>query len=230
MSSPSVGSESRLILGVVGFSLLALFVGWFVFPRAPEPQPHLLPWNIVTLPDGTSRVFGLHLGEDTLAAAEQAFRETTELTLFVAPDGHMAAEAYFDELDLGGLRAKMVVEAALGQVELAAMYERGLRISTLGDGSRKVTLAPEDAIRVRHSTIASLTYLPKMDLDEALVVQRFGTPAQKTSEADGAVAHWLYPSQGLDVVVSQQGKEVLQYVPPRDFERVTAPLRQRGLL
>jgi hypothetical protein len=36
--------------------------------------------------------------------------------------------------------------------------------------------------------------------------------------------HLLYPPLGLDVVVDGDGKELLQYVAPRDFERLRAPL------
>jgi hypothetical protein len=33
---------------------------------------------------------------------------------------------------------------------------------------------------------------------------------------------------GLDIVVNEDGKEVLQYVAPRDFERLATPLRDAG--
>ena len=41
------------------------------------------------------------------------------------------------------------------------------------------------------------------------------------------VVHWLYPVKGLDVVVREEGKEVLQYVAPREFERLARPLVEK---
>jgi hypothetical protein len=37
--------------------------------------------------------------------------------------------------------------------------------------------------------------------------------------------HLLYPQQGLDVVVDGNGKELLQYVAPRNFASLREPLR-----
>jgi hypothetical protein len=36
--------------------------------------------------------------------------------------------------------------------------------------------------------------------------------------------HFLYPEQGLDLQLNTKGKEVLQYVPPRDFSALRTPL------
>lgn len=218
--------ERYLFLGVLGFSLLAIVVATLL--RGPqEPQPAMLPWAVMVHDDGTSTVFGLRLGHSTLGEAEQLLRSEAELTLFQSPQGRLAAEGYFDAVSLGGLAARLVVEAALDEAELQAMFARGLRIATLGNGSRKVTLHPDDIARLRMTPIASLTYLPRAHLDETLVERRFGAPAHKVGEADGGVMHWLYPEHGLDVAISADGKEVLQYVAPRDFSRLMAPLLER---
>jgi len=41
------------------------------------------------------------------------------------------------------------------------------------------------------------------------------------------LVHWLYPAIGLDLTVNDKGKEVLLYVKPADFSRVTAPLQDK---
>ena len=38
--------------------------------------------------------------------------------------------------------------------------------------------------------------------------------------------HLLYPDKGLDVVVDGNGKELLQYVAPRDFAELREPLNK----
>jgi hypothetical protein len=38
--------------------------------------------------------------------------------------------------------------------------------------------------------------------------------------------HLLYPEKGLDVVVDSDGKELLQYVAPRNFAELREPLHK----
>ena len=137
-------------------------------------------------------------------------------------------EAYFDQVDLAGLTAKMVLSFDLPQDDLKDMYQRGLRISALGSGSHKVTLHPDDRERVRRAPISSITYLPRTHLDEALIVKRFGEPAQRILEPENNVVHFLYPRLGLDVAVSETEKEVLQYLPPEMFPRLMTPLLEQS--
>ena len=167
-------------------------------------------------------------GLPTVGEAEQRFGLDAELSLFRAADGKMVVEAFFDNVTLTGLGAKLVLVAGLSDQQLQGIYERGLRIANLGGGARKVTLGPDDVALVRKTPIASLTYLPKAHLDNALVAKRFGEPAERVTEAESGVVHWLYPAKGLDVAVSPDQKEVLQYVAPRDFERLRAPLLVQG--
>lgn len=60
-----------------------------------------------------------------------------------------------------------------------------------------------------------MTFIPSINLDEEVIRTRFGEPDQRT-ELEGVV-HFLYPEKGLDVVIIEEGKEVIQYVVPRDF-------------
>jgi len=227
------------IMLTVMISLLAILL-----PGSKRPTNNYLPWQVTLLPEGNSAVFGLTLGQSSVADAEMQFSEQAVISLFV---GHAATdndhitddalarayrsresdysvEAYFDQVEMSGLRARAVLEVALSESELAAIYNRGLRISTLGSGVRKVTLSAEDEALVRQSPIATITYLPRADLDEATLRHRFGEPTERLVEPSGVV-HLLYPDQGLDLAVSESDKEVILYVPPRDFDRVALPLR-----
>ena len=71
--------------------------------------------------------------------------------------------------------------------------------------------------------ITALTYLPSIDLDEAVINARFGKPAEQVAQAEGTV-YWLYPDQGLSILVDREGKEILQYVAPQDFAAVRGRL------
>ena len=54
---------------------------------------------------------------------------------------------------------------------------------------------------------------------------RFGEPGERLVVSEKRV-HLLYPDKGLDVVVDGNGKELLQYVAPRDFAELREPLNK----
>ena len=184
-----------------------------------------MPWQIEPTASGNIRVFGLELGQSTLREAERLYHGGAEVSLFVAPDGQYRVEAYFDKVVLGGFSAQMVMVMALPGERLAAMYQRGIRVSHLGGDRKKVTLAPEDLQRVFDSPIASLAYLTRARLDAELLQKRFGEPDQRIREEQGQMTHWLYPHLGLDVALQDNGHAVLQYVSPKQFTELMAPLQ-----
>jgi len=211
-----------LLLATAAVVLAVLLPGG----RAPEPPRHL-PWQIEVLPNGTSRVFGITLGHTTLDEMERILKAEGEVSLFVDGDGRKVVEAYFNDVTLDGLKARMVAVLGFGGARLEALFDRGARIAGLAEGERKVTLSAEDRRLAGRTPVVAVTYLPRIDLDEEILLQRFGAPARRIREPEGGVVHWLYPEKGLDLAVSPEAKEVLQYVPPRDFDRlVVAPLER----
>ncbi|MGD8570245.1 MAG: hypothetical protein PVJ39_19315 [Gammaproteobacteria bacterium] len=217
--------DLRYIVGIVVFATLAVAAG-IMLPAGKQPPMPMQPWQVTTNPDGSTSVFGLWLGKSTLQQAEQAFRSQAQVTLFQSAKDNSPGkiEAFFDRVNVRGLSARVVMVLDVTPEQFQAMYDRGVRISTLGDGSRKITLSGEDRRRVRQAVIDSITYLPPIRLETQWIRQRFGEPAQKVSDNDGNVIHWLYPDKGLDVVLDEQGNAVLQYVSPSDFAQLVAPL------
>lgn len=211
-----------VLLVSVGAVILAV-----VLPggRPPEP-PRNLPWQIEVLPDGDSRVFGITLGRTTLGEMEQRLQEEAEVSLFTTDDGERMVEAFFNTVTLDGLKAKMVATLGFDRELLQQIFDRGARISTLAEGRRKVTLSDPDLQLARKTPVVALTYLPRVDLDPDIIRKRFGEPSRRIAEPDGEVVHWLYPEKGLDVAVSREAREVLQYVPPKDFRRLVEPLEK----
>jgi hypothetical protein len=213
--------DKKIILTVLALSLVAIVIGLAV-PVAPPPQQQTLPWQIDTTAQGATRVFGLTLEQSPLQAAEQRFAAAAEISLFRDGD-KTRVEAYFDKVTLGGLSARVVLVLQLPPADSAAMYQRGTRISTLGDGTHKVTLAAMDLAALRAAPIASLAYLPRITLDAALLEKRFGPAAQQVQEADNGTWHWQYPGRGLDVALDKSGHAVFQYVAPGGFAALSAP-------
>ena len=223
--------ERKIFINVLVLSLLAVVIAIF-FPSQKNEVPdrdQSLPWQISPTSEGSIKVFNLTLGKSTIADAITRFNEVSELSMFVSPQGKHAVEIFFNQTSLAGLRAKIILTAALSETEMKAMFSRGTRISTLGDGSRKVTLHPNDIEQIKYSAIAVLTYLPKAKLDNELLLTHFGEPNRRIGEKKSPIIHWLYPSQGLDIALNtEEGKAVFQYLSPRDFESVMTPLMKHG--
>lgn len=213
----------HIFLSVLAFSIIAVVVGVFVLPGKQQKDVRL-PWQITITPDGDSRVLGVELGRTSLSDAELAFGEPAEVSLFARDDGSRVVEAYFDSVDISGIRARIVLVMSLDKAQIDAMYERGIRIANMGGGRRKVTLSDADMTALKSMPIGSMTYIPRANLDAELVQKRFGEPAARIAEAEGNTVHWLYPDKGLDIALNPEEKEVLQYVRPEDFERIRAPL------
>lgn len=189
-----------------------------------EQHAQFLPWQIEPTAEGSIRVFGLTLGESTLQEANNLYHSGAEVSLFVSPEGRYKIEAYFDKVVLGGFSSQMILVVALSQDLQAAMFQRGTRVSSLGGGRKKATLAPNDLQTVFSSPVASLTYLTRARLDDELLVKRFGEPTNRIQEPETSTMHWLYPELGLDVALSEKGRAVLQYVPPNQFSELMKPL------
>jgi len=216
----------HIFLKVLGFTVLALLAGVYLSSLKNPNEVHAgFPWQVDVLESGHTQVFSLIVGQSSLGDAERQFKETAELTLFSAKNTPPVIEAFFAEVKIGGLKSKMVMSIALPQDELEIMFNRGARIATLGSGTRKVTLSSEDARRVREAAIASITYLPAINLNAELIEKRFGIPAEKLADSSSDAIHWLYPDKGIDVALSEENKEVIQYVMPQNFDTLVQPLK-----
>jgi hypothetical protein len=216
----------HVFLSVLAFAIIALFAAQQLTDSGPPEQHAGFPWEVQVLESGHSQVFSLTLGKSTLAQAEKLFREVAELTLFSDEGSEPAVEAFFEEVKIAGLKAKMVMAIDIPQVQLNSMFDRGVRIATLGSGTRKVTLSSADAQSVRSLPITSITYLPAINLSAELVEKRFGPPTEKLADPSSDAVHWLYPELGVDIALSEEKREVIQYVQPDNFAALVAPLKQ----
>ena len=184
----------KIFYGVIILAVLTFVVSLLIPVPIGDSQneqaaAQYLPWQIEDTTEGSIRVFGLSLGQSTLREAEQLYHGGAEVSLFVSPQGRHRVEAYFDKVVLGGFSAQMVLVMDLAQEQLAAMYQRGARVSHMGGDRKKVTLAPDDLQRVFDSPVGSIAYLTRARLDDELLRKRFGEPAQRIREADSQTTH-----------------------------------------
>jgi hypothetical protein len=223
--------DLKMMLSVLAIAVFGFIGIMLLLPENIDDDTPRLPWLVEQDDAGRTRVFGFTVGETTLGEVRKLFGEEGEINLFarLAADGHptgYAVEAYFEQIYLNRLRADFVFRLAADQSTLAPMYERGLRISQLGSGSKKVKLDPRDVETLLSLPIGSITYLPWKSLDAEIIRNRFGVPAEKRTEPETGVTHWLYPAKGMDVAIDRDGGVVIQYVNRDDFDQVTAPLEE----
>ncbi len=213
--------------------LLALSVGMSVFflaiMRPPGGQSSALgqdrPWQIDRVADGaTISVFGLTLGQSTVQDAVAKFGRRYEFGLFEDKQGQLGLEAYFRDAVVGGLNARLVLAARLPTAMLNVIRAQVGNGKPTADGGRRYTLSEADDARALAATITAITYMPVVAFDAELVHRHFGEPSERVKGKDGT--HWLYPQQGLDLLLGDNGQALLQYVPPPEFDaRLRTPLR-----
>lgn len=217
--------ERKIYWGVALISVAILVATFFTTDKTTDKSD--LPWHIEHPTPETVRIFGLTLGQSNTNEAEQRFKEVAKPSLFKSPKGEMIAEIFFEQVDLAGLRSRIVLTIAVPEAELQGMFERGLRMSGTGSG-KKITLTPDDVGHLRTLPISSLTYIPSIRLEEDTLKKRFGQPAQRMKEKETGSVHWLYPQHGLDITLSDQEKPVFQYVLPKEFDKLVRPLQASG--
>ncbi len=206
-------------------AVLILGVAFFQGDKPAEKSD--LPWHIEHPTPDTSRIFGVTLGQSNTTQAEQHFKEAAKPILFKSTRGQLVVEVFFEEVNLAGLKARVVLTIAVPDQELPGMFERGLRMNATSSG-KEITLTPEDIARVFTMPVSSLTYMPSVRLDDAVFAKRFGEPALRIREKKSGAVHWLYPQHGLDITLGGAEKPLLQYVPPWDFDRLIQPLLANG--
>ena len=213
------------------FSLIALVIAALVIPffipgmgKEAGVDPNVnLPWQIETDGQGASRVFGLSPGFQTLGEARAALAGDAEVAIVAAPEEVGSLEAYYNQIALGFVLAKVIITVDVEPTQIIAMRERALKAEHMESTTRKIRLHPDDLVVADKLRVKAVSVIPTVNLDEATIVQRFGQPGERIQVSEKRV-HLLYPEKGLDVVVDGDGKELLQYVAPRDFALLREPL------
>ena len=183
-----------------------------------------LPWQIETLQDGSTEVFGLHIGTSRLSDAIERLGSDMELAIIAATDEAGSLEMYYGHYRTGLLSGKLVIQTDISEADLKRWRDNALRSEYMATGlAKKYTLSPDDLPQVLDEVIIGLTFLPAVNLDEAVILARFGEPEKRLQLA--GVEHFLYPEKGLDIALHESSKEVLQYVHPSAFQQHVEPLQ-----
>lgn len=216
----------KFALSMIALILVALLVP-FLLPgtgkqAGVDPNANL-PWQIEVDAQGGSSVFGLRPGVSTLAEVRRKLGGEMDVAIIAEPDETGALEGYYGQVALGFVLARVIVTVDASPAAISAMRERALKARPMESSTRKITLHPDDLLAIETMPVKAISVIPTVNLDEATLIQRFGPPGERLVVSEKRV-HLLYPAKGLDVVVDSDGKELLQYVAPRDFALLRTPL------
>lgn len=226
---PDAGNLLRTSLRVKTFFalfvLLVVALAIYPFLNPPENGDTVtgLPWQIEILPDGTSQVFGLHIGSSRLSDAFDIHGDDMELAIIAATDEIGKLEMYYGHYQAGLLSGKLVLHTGSSEQNIKRWRENAAKSEYMASGqAKKYILSDDDSVQVMQEVITGITFLPAVNLDEAVILARFGEPEKHIVQPEAT--HYLYPAKGLDIVLYEEAKEVLQYVSPDAFQQLTRPL------
>jgi len=214
--------RSPILTALMGIGLLIPLVTVTGCSEKAPDHP-FLPWDITVYPDGTSAVFGVHLGKDSLLKFKRVYNHKADLALFADKNKHLSLEAYFGNMQVGALTANVVLVADAGQKQLKRWAEQTGKLESTPSGAWKMAL-PDSVIRkAQDLPIRSISYVPSAAYGKDLIRRRFGKPQQivETHPSDDEprkVIYWLYPAKGLMITVNHDGKDVFQYTAPKQFD------------
>ncbi len=220
----------KFALAIVALVAAALILPFFM-PGAGrqdgvDPNSNL-PWQIELDGQGGSRVFGLKPGVSTLGDVRQHLGSEIEVAIIAEPGEVGTLEGYYSQVALGFVLAKVIATVDGKNEAISEMRDRALKATHMESTTRRITLHPDDLAAADRLPIKAISVIPTVNLDEATVIQRFGPPGERLVVSEKRV-HLLYPDKGLDVVVDADGKELLQYVAPRNFSLLRDPLQASG--
>jgi hypothetical protein len=118
---------------------------------------------------------------------------------------------------MGPLKAKIILNLLVDGKRLDEFEANAIKQEFSAEGDKKLLLDSEDKQSLGDARIAGITYIPTYKgLEADFFRERFGEPAAWKVEDEEHV-QWFYPDIGLTLLMSTEGREILQYRMPRDF-------------
>ncbi len=191
---------------------------------APATEGIPPPWQIDVHGANDLGVFGIRVGQSTLGDAMQQFGPDTQVAVIAAQGeaGHL--EAYVDPLQADFVTGKLVISAQATPEQIAGWRERAVKGEFMESTTRRFVLSTNDLVEALKTKVVGVSFIPQAQLDVKAVVARFGEPTERLQATEHS-EHLLYPAKGVDVLVDDKGKELIQYVTPADFDsRLRQPL------
>lgn len=213
--------NTKIKLLYVSLIALVIFTLWPSAEDNRERQSGIKVWNAHIDSNGQLNVLDVVLGKSTLKQAEAVLRSQSERALFIEVKNDTlqseAIEAYFPT---SPDRAKLVIELDASADLIKRIKKRTYKTLVFPSGNAKVEISPADMPEIEQLLVKSITYIPPVTLEPEVIEKQFGKATQQILD-DDANLHLLYPALGLDIILPQKGKTMLQFVPPEQFGRLT---------
>ena len=212
------------------FALIAVLLAVYPFLDSTEKNETLsgLPWQIEVQEDGSTQVFGLHIGVSRLADVAMILGSDYELAIIAATsvvtgDDSGNLEMYYGQYRAGLLSGKLVLQVSSSALNIQRWRDNAIKSDYMASGlAKKYSLSDDDLPEILNEVVIGITFIPAINLDEKVILERFGSPLQIVHGPE--VTHYLYPEVGLHIALYEKSKEVLQYVAPAKFQQLVAPL------
>lgn len=196
---------------LIGLFLTVAGIGALLFiPSQQAPAP--MPWEITVMPDGKSKVFGIHLGTTTYNHTKELFHEFGKIAAFADEGKPSTVEAFFDSVHLAGISGKLVLNLDVPEQQITEMMSRAYQARLQDSGAHRYELSNNDNESLINAPIIAITYIPSVKLNAEIAHFRFGEPgsiSQDTLSPDTTI--WHYPLTGLTIRMNEHEKTILQY-------------------
>lgn len=213
-------SPFLIALGAALVVLLAAFAPslWHMASAPTGPAPAAgLPWQVTLRADGGSQVFGLDLPGTTLGQLRARHADDLRVAVMAGRGEAGALEAYLERHEAGGIAGRLLFAFEVDPAALARWRDSG-RSEQVDADTQRHALGPAALAEADRAPLSGVTFIPGAELDAAVITARFGEPAERL-RSGARLEHWLYPALGLAVLLDAEGRDLLQYVAPADFER-----------
>ncbi len=202
--------ESRIVL-VILLLAFVIYGVFFLSTRDVEiPDNQAMPWQSYVNEQGKTVVFGLTMGESTLAESMRLFGSEVEASLFEDKDQKQTLEVFFSSTKVGGISAKVILNLALNDQQFDYLSSHIKETEVMPTGNKKTIFNQTGESSMFGLTISALTFIPSADLSSDTLLGLFKKPARVELAGPG-VEYWHYPNKGLRIILDDEGREILEY-------------------
>jgi hypothetical protein len=199
---------------IVGYTLLAAFIAFavmFLLTRDIQtPENQAMPWQSYINDQDQTVVFDLTMGQSKLLDAARLFGTEIEASLFENENVDPELEVYFSSTKVGGISAKIILNLALDNQNIDILRDNIDVSMMMPSGVKKTTFKSKAESLMSRFTIKSLTFIPRADLPENVVIDLFGKP-DRVDLSDQGISYWYYPEKGLKIIMDDEQKDILEF-------------------
>lgn len=221
----NISSRWIIIFAIILFISFAILLTPSVKKQAPIER--MYPWNIQVDNEGLTQVFGVTVGKSTWLEVNKHFNKYGKLAVFDDGNGRLSLEGFLGDITVSGITGRIILKLEADQELLKQLMQGARKHSAQKSGAIRYTIDHGQRRDIINLPVISLTFIPVVDLDPELIKQRFGQPDRIITMPSG-VQHFIYRHTGLDIILDNNGKEVLQYIVPADIQSIIRPLIDKG--